>query len=95
MFHFFIYYFFFVGVKNLTSNEDEAIRMETSEFTKDTMDEVIIDGVRARPPLWNYKLPRTDRFKLKLDALWAEISNMIGGEFVLIKNLLKNVKSRL
>ncbi|XP_048515467.1 uncharacterized protein LOC105691584 [Athalia rosae] len=42
-------------------------------------DEVLIEAIPKRPALYNAQLPVKQRTKLKINALWLEISNTLGG----------------
>ncbi|XP_012253947.1 uncharacterized protein LOC125500922 [Athalia rosae] len=42
-------------------------------------DERLIDAVSERPALYNIRLPVKDRTKLKMQSLWLEVSNVLGG----------------
>ncbi|XP_012216604.2 uncharacterized protein [Linepithema humile] len=52
---------------------------DNSKSISDDSDEILIELVFQRPAIWNYKLPLRDRTKLKIEALWVEISNVMGG----------------
>ncbi|EZA47540.1 hypothetical protein X777_16209, partial [Ooceraea biroi] len=46
---------------------------------KDVIDELLIGAVKARKGLYDYTLPASERSSLRKNALWAEVSNTIGG----------------
>ncbi|KYN21648.1 hypothetical protein ALC57_05975, partial [Trachymyrmex cornetzi] len=41
----------------------------------DAIDELLIEAVEQKRPLWDH----SNRSKIKTDALWTEVSNIIGG----------------
>lgn len=43
-------------------------------------EEAFIRHVQNRPPLYNLRLPLSDRTNAKKNQLWKEISNIYGGE---------------
>lgn len=47
-----------------------------------TEDEILIDAVCERRPLWDNSLDAIERTKLKKNALWSEISIVMGGEYI-------------
>ncbi|XP_015596797.1 uncharacterized protein LOC107268490 isoform X2 [Cephus cinctus] len=52
---------------------------EQYNFEYDTVDyeELLISAVKARPPLYNWKLPLRDRSKSIKKVLWEEVSNEV------------------
>lgn len=47
--------------------------------TEEALDERIIKLVQDRPPLYNSKLPISQRSQAKKGSLWLEIHNLLGG----------------
>ncbi|KMQ85794.1 histone H3, partial [Lasius niger] len=47
----------------------------------DTLDELLIGAVKARKGLYDYRIPANERTNLRKNALWAEVSNTLGGAF--------------
>lgn len=45
----------------------------------DTLDELLIGAVKARKGLYDYRIPANQRTNLRKNALWAEVSNTLGG----------------
>lgn len=52
---------------------------EQSQSVCDDIDEILIEMVFQKPALWNHKLPLHERTQLKVNALWLEVSNAMGG----------------
>ncbi|EZA52902.1 hypothetical protein X777_07708, partial [Ooceraea biroi] len=48
-------------------------------FDKSTLEEMLIEEVRKRPPLYDYTLPLSVRGRHKLAELWREISTTLNG----------------
>ncbi|XP_018399870.1 PREDICTED: uncharacterized protein LOC108777457 [Cyphomyrmex costatus] len=63
----------------------EVVPSKHRKYLGDTTNELLIELVQARPSLWNYTLPLQERTNIKKDALWAEISNEMGGGNMTIK----------
>ncbi|XP_048515904.1 uncharacterized protein LOC125502153 isoform X2 [Athalia rosae] len=69
-------------VVTLINRKDDATQVVVSQEVPDDSpdtDELLIQAVVARPALNNIKFPVRERTKLKKDALWLEISNILGG----------------
>ncbi|XP_018371506.1 PREDICTED: uncharacterized protein LOC108766603, partial [Trachymyrmex cornetzi] len=49
-----------------------------NDYKYSNLDEILIDLVHARRALWDYTIPVKNRTKLKKDALWQEIENILG-----------------
>lgn len=47
----------------------------------DTLDELLIGAVKARKGFYDYRIPANQRTNLRKNALWAEVSNTLGGAF--------------
>lgn len=45
----------------------------------DSLDELLIEAVKARKGLYDYRIPVNERTNLRKNALWAEVSNTLGG----------------
>jgi len=50
-------------------------------LSADAIDELLIEAVEQKRPLWDHSLGCKNRSKLKINALWTEVSNMIGGTY--------------
>ncbi|XP_077280388.1 uncharacterized protein LOC143907448 isoform X2 [Temnothorax americanus] len=46
---------------------------------KDTLDELLIRAVKERRALYDYTIPVSQRTNLRKNALWLEVSNLLGG----------------
>ncbi|XP_024871684.1 uncharacterized protein LOC112454480 isoform X2 [Temnothorax curvispinosus] len=46
---------------------------------KDTLDELLIGAVKERRALYDYTIPASQRTNLRKNALWLEVSNLLGG----------------
>lgn len=58
--------------------------------SKDILDEVLIGAVKARKALYDYSLPAFERTNLRKNALWAEVSNILGGIISIFMFMDKN-----
>ncbi|KYN30082.1 hypothetical protein ALC57_00459, partial [Trachymyrmex cornetzi] len=63
------------GTQETSVEEVEEIDKFSSSSN---LDEILIDLVHARRALWDYTIPVKNRTKLKKDALWQEIENILG-----------------
>jgi len=69
---------------------DEACNVENisqkttydSKIDNTTLEELLIEEVRKRPPIYNYTLPLAARGRRKIADLWEEISKAIDGKNV-------------
>jgi len=46
---------------------------------KDNLDELLIGAVKERTVLYDNSIPAFERSNLRKNALWAEVSNILGG----------------
>ncbi|XP_024887340.1 uncharacterized protein LOC112464530 isoform X2 [Temnothorax curvispinosus] len=46
---------------------------------KDTLDKLLIGAVKERRALYDYTIPASQRTNLRKNALWLEVSNLLGG----------------
>ncbi|XP_067212780.1 uncharacterized protein [Linepithema humile] len=51
----------------------------TALISADAIDELLIETVEQKRPLWDHSQGYKNRTKLKTDALWTEVSNIMGG----------------
>ncbi|KYN22263.1 hypothetical protein ALC57_05348 [Trachymyrmex cornetzi] len=70
--------------ENSTLNT-EVVSSKYPKYSGDAANELLIELVQARPSLWNHTLPLQERTNIKKDALWAEISNEMGGGDMTVK----------
>lgn len=52
---------------------------ENAENAKLRLEEQVIDEVRQRPPLWNFKLPLAERGIRVKERLWQEVAVELNG----------------
>lgn len=64
--------------------EVEESTQKDSEYSADTMDEMLIDAVEQRPGLWNQKLPVQKRSSRIRAELWDEVFNNLGNIIILL-----------
>jgi len=67
-------------VKEVDTQRDEPSESsnESTSYSADTMDEMLIDAVEQRPGLWNQKLPVQRRNPSIRGELWDEVFNNLG-----------------
>ncbi|KYN08216.1 hypothetical protein ALC62_00803 [Cyphomyrmex costatus] len=51
----------------------------TNNGSADAIDELLIEAVEQKRPLWDHSQGYKNRSKIKTDALWTEVSNIMGG----------------
>jgi len=51
------------------------------EFDTITLEEMLIEEVRKRPPIYDYTLPLSVRGRQKIIDLWKEISEALNGNY--------------
>lgn len=64
--------------KNTQSDEPSESSNESTPYSADIMDEMLIDAVEQRPSLWNQKLPVQRRSPSIRRELWDEVFNNLG-----------------
>ncbi|CAH1109937.1 unnamed protein product [Psylliodes chrysocephalus] len=70
--------------------QDNAERnLQTDDFTEETISELLISFVSLRPPLWDHRLPLSQRTKSIKDQLWVEILSEFGGNTDLTPAILQ------
>lgn len=83
-------YDYFTDTRETTDEQQEqhsssASKLSTKSglaaLSADTVDELLIETVEQKRPLWDHSQGYKNRSKLKIDALWTEVSNMIGGMY--------------
>jgi len=63
---------------------EDVIETSVYESPKDvTVDEELISIVQQRPALYDHRIPPQERTKLKKNDLWQEVSNCLGGKFII------------
>lgn len=65
------------------------------EFQEIKVEELLINCVEARPPLWDCRLPLIQRSKTIRDELWYEIFQEFGGMYTLVFQYQSEAKSLL
>ncbi|XP_077257647.1 uncharacterized protein LOC143894867 isoform X4 [Temnothorax americanus] len=64
---------------NLSVDSDDDSVLCSTAVNKNIIDELLIEEVRKRPPIYDYTLPLSFRGRHKVAELWAEISNALKG----------------
>lgn len=54
----------------------------STAVNKTIVDELLIEEVRKRPPIYDYTLPLSFRGRHKVAELWTEISNALKGTYI-------------
>ncbi|KYN05466.1 hypothetical protein ALC62_03603 [Cyphomyrmex costatus] len=60
------------------SKIDDTTKNSLTALSADAIDELLIETVEQKKALWDHSQGCKNRSKLKTDALWAEVSNIIG-----------------
>lgn len=53
-------------------------------LAKQLLEKKLIEEIRQRPPLWNFKLPLAERGLRVKDKLWEEVAQSLDGKIILI-----------
>lgn len=64
--------------KSTQRDEPSESSNESTSYSADIMDEMLIDAVEQRPSLWNQKLPVQRRSPSIRRELWDEVFNNLG-----------------
>ncbi|XP_032689422.1 uncharacterized protein LOC116853455 isoform X3 [Odontomachus brunneus] len=72
----------FVAIIVEASNEIVSEDTSNEQYSTDHRDEMLINIVQTKPALWNFQIPLRERTKAKKKALWKEVENMLGVNFV-------------
>ncbi|XP_071653289.1 uncharacterized protein [Temnothorax longispinosus] len=67
-----------LSVDDCCPSDDDSVLCSTA-VNKNIIDELLIEEVRKRPPIYDYTLPLSFRGRHKVAELWAEISNALKG----------------
>lgn len=65
-------------VEKSTQRDEPSESNESTSYSADIMDEMLIDAVEQRPGLWNQKLPVQRRSPSIRGELWDEVFNNLG-----------------
>lgn len=60
----------------MASGEEHIVNVPLEEEVD--IDELLINLVQARPPLWDFTLPLVERGRMKIKQLWEQISTELG-----------------
>lgn len=61
-------------------NTDESVSEVTNSFNQlSNLDERLIEEVRRREPLYNYRLPLAQRGRKQIKQMWQDISTELNG----------------
>lgn len=58
--------------------QDNSQNKQTDELISTTIEELLINCVMARPPLWDCRLPLKESSKTIREQLWKEIFDQFG-----------------
>lgn len=71
------------------SNSENISETCLMKLNDTALEEILIEEVRKRPPLYDYTLPLTARGRQKIVDLWKEISEALDGKYF-IQMYIKN-----
>lgn len=78
----------FVAVRRADTTTLPNTEHDTEDVDETNIaDEKLIQAVYAKPGLYNIKLPVKERTKLKKEAMWLEVTHVLGSELTLVNIL--------
>jgi len=61
----------------------KGVTVDENNLEIQGIDEELISIVQQRPALYDHRIPPQERTKLKKKDLWQEVSNCLGGQFII------------